>query len=254
MLRSAAIRLLPALALGAATTIAFSWAIAATRPSNASWFGQNTAGSFGLDRGDDLLLICQGRALAHRAVLVEVVKDRFEKTQFREFLNQTDRLHSAALPAWSHIDLSPGSGAQPAPRMHPTLGLITPDRFSYVVNAYGWPALAMRGVKIETLPTGGAWRDPSLDHPHSILLGPRRVAVPASILWPGFLLNSLIFAAAWFIAVSLGGRAARLLAARLRARRALRRGRCPKCRYDLLGDFSSGCPECGWKRSTPAHS
>lgn len=251
MLRSAAIRLLPVLALGAATTIALSWTIAASRPNNASWFGQSTAGSFGLDLGDDLLLICQGRALAHRAVLIEVVKDRFEKSQFREFLNQTDRLNTAALPAWSRIEVSPGPEAQPSPRLHPTLGLITTERFSYVVNAYGWPALAMRGVTIETLPTGGTWRDPALDHPHSILLGPRRVAVPASVLWPGFLLNSFIFAAAWFLAISVGGRAARSLTAGLRARLARRRGRCPMCTYDLLGDYSSGCPECGWNRSAP---
>ena len=254
MLRSAAIRLLQVLALCAATTIALCWAIAAERPSNAAWFGQNTAGSFGLDRGNDLLLICQGRALAHSAVLIDVVKDRFEKAQFREFLNQTDRLNSAALPAWSRIEVSPDPDSDAAPRMHPTLGLITPDQLSYVVNAYGWPALAMRGVKIETLPTGGTWRDPALAHPHSILLGPRRVAVPASILWPGFLLNSFIFAAAWFLAISLGGRAARSLTARLRARRARRCGRCPMCTYDLLGDFSSGCPECGWNRSAPEQS
>ena len=25
-------------------------------------------------------------------------------------------------------------------------------------------------------------------------------------------------------------------------------GRCPLCAYDLRGDLSSGCPECGWRR------
>ena len=25
-------------------------------------------------------------------------------------------------------------------------------------------------------------------------------------------------------------------------------GICPKCAYDLRGDLSSGCPECGWRR------
>ncbi len=29
-------------------------------------------------------------------------------------------------------------------------------------------------------------------------------------------------------------------------------GRCPKCDYDLRGDLSSGCPECGWQREAGA--
>ena len=28
----------------------------------------------------------------------------------------------------------------------------------------------------------------------------------------------------------------------------IRRGRCPRCAYDLCGEFESGCPECGWAR------
>ncbi|MEE9129209.1 MAG: hypothetical protein V3T84_04260 [Phycisphaerales bacterium] len=27
-----------------------------------------------------------------------------------------------------------------------------------------------------------------------------------------------------------------------------KRGLCIKCGYDLRGDFSTGCPECGWRR------
>jgi len=27
-----------------------------------------------------------------------------------------------------------------------------------------------------------------------------------------------------------------------------KRGHCIKCGYDLRGDFSTGCPECGWRR------
>lgn len=33
---------------------------------------------------------------------------------------------------------------------------------------------------------------------------------------------------------------------------AVRRGWCPKCRYDLLGQFAAGCPECGWGRGEQA--
>ena len=31
-----------------------------------------------------------------------------------------------------------------------------------------------------------------------------------------------------------------------------RRGHCIKCGYDLRGDFSGGCPECGWQREAEA--
>ena len=36
----------------------------------------------------------------------------------------------------------------------------------------------------------------------------------------------------------------------IQGRRAIRRkrGLCIKCGYDLRGDFSAGCPECGWRR------
>lgn len=30
------------------------------------------------------------------------------------------------------------------------------------------------------------------------------------------------------------------------------KGKCPKCDYDLRGDLSSGCPECGWRRENVA--
>ena len=33
-----------------------------------------------------------------------------------------------------------------------------------------------------------------------------------------------------------------------RAERRVRAGHCPNCNYDRRGDFSAGCPECGWRR------
>ncbi|MCI0364223.1 MAG: hypothetical protein L0219_10100 [Phycisphaerales bacterium] len=31
----------------------------------------------------------------------------------------------------------------------------------------------------------------------------------------------------------------------------LARGKCPKCHYELKGQISNGCPECGWGRAGP---
>lgn len=266
MPRLAAILVLISLILGAISTVAVSWSVAAARPCNAEWLGydtpssaaltpatgphtatwagRDTAGSFGVDRGTDVLLICQGRAFAHRALLSERLSHPVEMSRFREFLSSSGRLHTGidALPSWSRLEISPEPDAQS--RLHSLPGPFNPDRFSYVVNAYGWPALAMRGAKIEMPPTGGFLRE----HPLSIILGKKRHVVPASIIWPGFLINTVTFAAMWFIAILHGGRAAHGLAARIRVRRARRRGMCPTCGYDLLGDYSTGCPECGWKR------
>jgi hypothetical protein len=36
------------------------------------------------------------------------------------------------------------------------------------------------------------------------------------------------------------------------ARRRARRGLCPRCSYDVQGDWLSGCPECGWNRVPPS--
>lgn len=35
------------------------------------------------------------------------------------------------------------------------------------------------------------------------------------------------------------------------AARRERQGRCPKCGYDLKGNLTAGCPECGWNRAKP---
>jgi len=64
------------------------------------------------------------------------------------------------------------------------------------------------------------------------------------LYWPGVLLNPIIIGgAAWLVLV------APFFAMRsIRTRVRRRHGRCPRCGYDLRGDFAGGCPECGWGR------
>jgi len=80
--------------------------------------------------------------------------------------------------------------------------------------------------------------------------------LPLRPILPGFLVNTLFYAATWFC-IFFGVAA---------LRRAIRRGRgrCVKCGYDLRGQRTSdeaterrsdggvriGCPECGWGRET----
>jgi len=116
----------------------------------------------------------------------------------------------------------------------------------YLVCAFGWPALALRGT---TLDVWGA-TEPFNRYQDCILEHQPDVTLPLGIIWPGFLINTLTFAFMWFMILFAADRAVRSL----KHRRALRRGECPICRYDLLGDFSSGCPECGWNRAGSAIS
>lgn len=57
---------------------------------------------------------------------------------------------------------------------------------------------------------------------------------------PGLVANILFFGAIAY-ALLLGANEIRAL-----FRRAC--GRCPRCAYDLAGDPTPGCPECGWNR------
>lgn len=70
-------------------------------------------------------------------------------------------------------------------------------------------------------------------------------------IFPGFIANTIIYAAIWFGFLSF----VMLILRRfwsyvLKSNRSerMRRGWCPLCSYDLRGRFDSGCSECGWQR------
>jgi hypothetical protein len=91
----------------------------------------------------------------------------------------------------------------------------------------GWPCLALAGYAAP--PLGSSWTVRS-DFPK-----------PFAPIWPGFVIDTLFYAAIW------GGLFFGFASAKRGIRRA--RGRCPECGYDLRGNLSAGCSECGWKRS-----
>ena len=95
---------------------------------------------------------------------------------------------------------------------------------------------------------GASWRaagTPTAGTPKVILdalvvLPANRLKILLRPVWPGFAINTVVYAAIlWLLAL-----------APFTARRMIRhrRGRCRKCGYDLRGDFSASCPECGWRR------
>ncbi len=83
------------------------------------------------------------------------------------------------------------------------------------------------GIVLSPFPTGSpaqSWR-----------------ALPYQPIWTGVVVNTILYAPlVWILTVSF-----------LKMRRVIRRkrGLCVKCAYDLRGDFSAGCPECGWRRA-----
>jgi hypothetical protein len=126
-----------------------------------------------------------------------------------------------------------------------------------LLDARGWPMLALRshvelltnwdsvGLTVETVQTvrsGHLLADYSIGY-----LDLESVhALPVDPIWPGFLINTLFYAIiVWLLIVGP------LLVRRLVR---IRRGRCPKCGYDLRGQppepEAAGGPECGWGRET----
>jgi hypothetical protein len=76
-------------------------------------------------------------------------------------------------------------------------------------------------------------------------------SLPLLPVWPGFLINTALYAAILWLLIP-----GPLVLRRLIRRR---RGRCPKCGYDLRGQRpevgaapGKGCPECAWNRQPEA--
>ncbi|MFO0835338.1 MAG: hypothetical protein U0638_10225 [Phycisphaerales bacterium] len=127
---------------------------------------------------------------------------------------------------------------QPAPR---------PMRFRlWVFVRAGWPIESFRGWSWQLLDDLGGPNEQISRRHFAIVRVPLlrygvsqtgHFLVPYYPLWPGFIANSLIYAALWWLVF------AGLVSARA-ARRA-RHGLCTRCAYDLRGVTLGVCPECG---------
>jgi hypothetical protein len=137
---------------------------------------------------------------------------------------------SELLPRWAHFDEPGERFASGKTRREITGALLR-----------GWPCRAL-----------ACWSRPSPDGGSELLMGifcgfvdgdyPR--VLPLRLLWPGFLINTLFYAIILWLLI-FGSFA-------LRRMIRIKRGRCPKCGYDLRGAPSGGCPECGWNRQPEA--
>ncbi len=138
------------------------------------------------------------------------------------------------------------------------VGQIRSGSFGFVVNARGWPLLSLWGghkrIRIDRF-NGGLRRLLSeAKEPvpiRAILLSHKDTRtrpgditsrlLPLSPLWPGFAINTIIYASAIWL-LTLGP---------FTLRRIMRnkQGCCTKCGYDLRGADHDVCPECGMQTS-----
>ena len=105
-------------------------------------------------------------------------------------------------------------------------------------DAYGWPSPTMRYRVRESGPSPSAQVEWGLSIGQD-QWGPIHI-LPLRPITGSFLGSVVTFAAVWFGLLFAPGMARRFIRTR--------RGRCPRCGYDLRGEFKDGCSECGWGR------
>jgi hypothetical protein len=117
-------------------------------------------------------------------------------------------------------------------------GMLGVDREAHsgIAVAFGWPWPAL-GLVLSLKPQASISPGP---------LGPKGAPLPTRVLWSGLAADAAIVGFALWAIAQVFIRPSRILREALR----MRRGRCPKCAYDLRFDFVQGCPECGFRRAT----
>jgi len=130
----------------------------------------------------------------------------------------------------------------------------------------GYPGLRTQAMMRFGLPSRALYYERHRDEPFEVTIGPlgydpptdwreglmipfrdqmelrnRERFLPTRVHGPGFLIDTLLYAAIWF-GVFFGFASAKRFIS-------TKRGRCPRCGYDLRGQLAQGCPECGWNRA-----
>ncbi len=107
--------------------------------------------------------------------------------------------------------------------------------YTVKVATYGWP---IRCLGLEE------WSESHGLVPFSRQTSGLRIGttiLPARPVWGGFIVNTLLYAIFLALIAIVGYQARRVFR--------VMRSRCPNCAYQLVGDVSAGCSECGWNRN-----
>lgn len=211
-MRRRLLAVLTSIVLGSLTTLAIAWACAAWVNPNRAPMTFSTSQASNGDLQATSIQKCFGHTRVNRSTLTDLQRD-------------------------------PATGAIQS------IG-VRGDSYGESESRTGWPMRAMRcgNTHEVTLGDGQAilqahfsgtpgrtgliglspWRGP----------GPTTWrALPDRPMWPGFTIDTLVYAAAWWVII-FGWQRHR------RARR-IERGLCSACGYDLRGSDSQACSECG---------
>ncbi|MEE8155134.1 MAG: hypothetical protein V3T53_09310 [Phycisphaerales bacterium] len=119
---------------------------------------------------------------------------------------------------------------------------------SYDEYASGWPAHSLRyygPIYVVRAGSGNVYDESRMTGyfhpplPETMVKRGYRSELPFLPIWPGFALNTILYAAFLWV-LTLGPFTARRIIRR-------KRGLCPKCGYDLRGTARMICSECGHK-------
>jgi hypothetical protein len=109
-------------------------------------------------------------------------------------------------------------------------------------EGFGWPRLSFWYPVVPYDPKGDFSGHGGIDlQPLTSNTQHWNRAIPLLPIWPGLLIDTGFYSSLWAVPT--------VCLPMLRVRRRRRKGRCPKCAYDLQHAFKTGCPECGWQRS-----
>ncbi|MCH8316590.1 MAG: hypothetical protein IIA64_11505 [Planctomycetes bacterium] len=150
-------------------------------------------------------------------------------------------MHPSLLPLWGPLAVQVRQQVREQ---------VIDEPFVRVADAYGWPTYSLWcAFAWNTAQWPNVLTDPRLSailitSPMGGNYALSQRALPLRPIWPGFAVNTIFYTAILWL-ITLGP---------FTARRMIRhkRGHCIKCGYDLRGDFSAGCPECGWRRDSPS--
>jgi len=208
---------------GAVTTVAVAWMIAmisdglGVTTSDQRFVGYSlTELSGGFRRGT---LTSRDKCEVAVVSIIEPADDPVGEVEEVRIRIEDDRAPVHAPPAWAATAF-----VMPRPANGASAGF---------VSAQGWPLISMAAVW-QDVTHDGSWKNGLEISGWSGIqtniereaFGPAK-ALPLRPIWPGFAFNTLFYAAIWF-GVFFGFTSAKRI---IRAKR----GRCPRCGYDLRG-------------------
>ena len=210
------------LLLGAIVNVAVAWGLA-------NWtFPRYFSDILWLDLGGDRL--CAGYVGSGLGSGSIHWAQDYSRSYIESLPNPLPLKTTIAPPAWS--------------RFHDCESPLSGEISAYIEEGRGWPMISLSyGTSFANDSSLKQIRRPlvvdgiamGVRPPRQVRYGPVPKALPLQPIWPGFAINTVFYAALFWL----------LFAApfALRRRRRIRRGLCPKCAYPV-GD-SPVCTECG---------